>query len=588
MFFNQQRWASRWLLAGCAGLAAAFVPRVAFAGEKVFSVEGDVVVTLQAAAAATGGGEAGAAGGAATGGAAVAAGAGVPVTGDGVLWLMPIVALVGLCAVAALLGSRKAATGARGAHSSKRGLFSVLLACALGAALAFGQFGTVAAWAAEVDGVTCAGQVVVNEKGEVLSSGFTVANGGNQAVFVKDVSAPAQLEGWSAAAPEAAIEIGGKYEGSWSSQPLSSDLLQELKANNGQLTLRMSADVAVTAYTVDFDTCGVDYAIDDQVVVENGVANAPTADDCEDYELVGWYTDKDYTQAFDFSTPICADTTLYAKWAVKGYWLAAAGAADPTANIVKTMSEVEADVAAIKTGDTDVIAEYNKYLADDSVHLYARWNGSTVDETGEEMAANKYVEFRVIQVGDHDGEGCGLTFQATHLLPQGHSMNSKATTTGGWAASELRLSMQPGGTIYQNFDEAFTSKILAVSKKGAKGDLSDELQSSQDKFWLLSYSEITGVGLKKYAAYEGSQYKYWENTGISYDGKYDFMAIGSRANYYPADTSQGALRWWYRSPMLADGWSGAFGCARCTRTSGYVVSGNEADQVNGVCLAFCL
>lgn len=580
MFFNQHGLARRALASG-AGLVAALAPSVAFAGEKVFSVEGDMVVTLQASGTA--------AGAAASGGAAAAGAAGVPVTGDGVLWLMPIVALVGLCAVAALLGSRKAAAGARGAHSSKHGFFSVLLACALGAALAFGQFGAGTAWAASgLDGVTCAGQVAVNEKGEVLSCGFTVTNGSAQVMTVKSVQAPEQLEDWSAAAPETAIAAGNKYAGTWSSQTLSSDLVQQLKSNNGQVTLQMSASVAVTTYTVSFDSCGVDYDFDDQVVVENGSATAPAADDCEDYELVGWYTDKDYTQAYDFSVPVSTDTTLYAKWTVKGFWMAAADAEDPTAGVLKTMSQVEADVAAIKAGDAAVMAEYNKYLSDDSVHLYACWNGSTVDENEEEMAANKYVEFRVIQVGDHDGEGCGLTFQATHLLPQAYSMNSTVTTAGGWAASELRISMQPGGAIYQSFDEAFTSKILTVSKSGTKGDLSDELQSSQDKFWLLSFSELTGIGIKKYVAYEGSQYKYWADRGVAYDGKYDFIAIGSRANYYPADLSQGALRWWYRSPMLDSEWSGAFACTRCTRTAGFVMSGNDADQVCGVCLAFCL
>ncbi len=572
----------RYLGAAAAGLAATLAPKAAFAGEKVFSVDGDVVVTLQRGAAA-GGGAGSAAGGA---GAAGAVAGGVPATGDGVLWLMPVLALAIVCGAVALLGSRKAAAGARGAHSRGRGFFSVLLACGLGAALCLCQPGTGAAYAA--GGVTCGGQVVVNEKGEVTACGFTIANGFSRAVTVKGVEAPEQLEGWSAAAPETAIAAGGQQDGTWSAKTLPSNLLQQLESNEGQLTLQMSVTVAVGAYTVDFDTCGVDFAVDSQLVEEGDAASEPDTLACEDYELLGWYTDKDCTQAYDFSAPVVADTTLYAKWAVKGFWLAAADAQDPAGNVVKTMSQVEADVAAIKAGDAARIAEYEKYLLDDSVHLYARWRGSTVDETEEPQAANEYVEFRVIQVGDHDGEGCGLTFQATHLLPQGYSMNSEATTVGGWTATELRASMQPGGAIYQSFDASFTSKIFAVSKAGAKGNLSDELQYSQDKFWLLSFSELAGIGIKKCVAYEGSQYKYWADKGITYDGKYDFMAIGSRANYYPADLSQGALRWWYRSPMLDSEWSGAFACTRCTRTSGFVMSGNDADQVCGVCLAFCL
>lgn len=36
------------------------------------------------------------------------------------------------------------------------------------------------------------------------------------------------------------------------------------------------------------------------------------------YTLVGWYTDPDFTQAFDFSTEITADTALYALWIKDG------------------------------------------------------------------------------------------------------------------------------------------------------------------------------------------------------------------------------------------------------------------------------
>lgn len=52
------------------------------------------------------------------------------------------------------------------------------------------------------------------------------------------------------------------------------------------------------------------------VEIENGKTlteqEAPTKDG---YRFDGWYTDSELTQSFDFSTPITADMTLYAKWA---------------------------------------------------------------------------------------------------------------------------------------------------------------------------------------------------------------------------------------------------------------------------------
>ena len=34
----------------------------------------------------------------------------------------------------------------------------------------------------------------------------------------------------------------------------------------------------------------------------------------EGYTFIGWYTDKDYKNKYDFNTKITSDITLYAKW----------------------------------------------------------------------------------------------------------------------------------------------------------------------------------------------------------------------------------------------------------------------------------
>ena len=347
--------------------------------------------------------------------------------------------------------------------------------------------------------------------------------------------------------------------------------------------------ISFTTHTVSFDACGVDCTIDSQTVRDFSTATQPDVPANNDYEFVGWYTDKGYTQAFDFSTRITSDLVLYAKWNVKGYWLAAAGAQDPTASVIKTLSQIDADVAAIKSGDATVIAEYSKYLADDSVHLYTRWTGSTTDASEEAQDANKYVEFRVVQVGTHDKEGCNITFQATHLLPEAASMNSKETNTGGWGATELHASMQEGGAIYKNFDSAFTDKILTVGKASSKGDMSTELVYSQDKFWLLSFSEYTGVGVKDFAAFEGSQYTYWADKGVTHDGeqKWECLKFSTRAGNNPANLQRDMLRCWERSPLLNEKWPGSFAEIYCPEKTGKPGYGTTADYELGVILAFC-
>ena len=66
-------------------------------------------------------------------------------------------------------------------------------------------------------------------------------------------------------------------------------------------------------YTVTFETNGGS-AIQPVLVGGGLAAKAPTAPTKAYYAFAGWYSDSNLTQAFDFNTPISADTTLYAKW----------------------------------------------------------------------------------------------------------------------------------------------------------------------------------------------------------------------------------------------------------------------------------
>lgn len=72
----------------------------------------------------------------------------------------------------------------------------------------------------------------------------------------------------------------------------------------------------VKRYTVTFDASGKDAAMpDSQRVKEGKVATEPsTKPQCKGHTFAGWYTDEACTQAYDFSTPVTADLTLYAKW----------------------------------------------------------------------------------------------------------------------------------------------------------------------------------------------------------------------------------------------------------------------------------
>ena len=75
----------------------------------------------------------------------------------------------------------------------------------------------------------------------------------------------------------------------------------------------------VKRYTVTFDANGKDAAIpDSQRVKEGKAATEPsTKPQCKGYTFGGWFTDAACTKAYDFSSSVTADMTLYAKWVKK-------------------------------------------------------------------------------------------------------------------------------------------------------------------------------------------------------------------------------------------------------------------------------
>ena len=68
-----------------------------------------------------------------------------------------------------------------------------------------------------------------------------------------------------------------------------------------------------TQYTVNFETNGGS-AIQSETVGGGTKLTKPADPTKAYYAFDGWYSDSNLTQAFDFNTPINADTTLYAKW----------------------------------------------------------------------------------------------------------------------------------------------------------------------------------------------------------------------------------------------------------------------------------
>ena len=70
---------------------------------------------------------------------------------------------------------------------------------------------------------------------------------------------------------------------------------------------------APVTHTVTFDA-GEGSAVAAQKVEDGKAAAKPDDPTREGYTFAGWYSDSECTQAYDFSTPVSGDVTLYAKW----------------------------------------------------------------------------------------------------------------------------------------------------------------------------------------------------------------------------------------------------------------------------------
>ena len=332
------------------------------------------------------------------------------------------------------------------------------------------------------------------------------------------------------------------------------------------------------------------------------------ADPAKDqYEFDGWYTDSSLKNEFVFGadgkslSTITADTTLYAKWStISGadYWFASPGLTYSSEEEYKSDpnyvsgTDIKKAVISIKNSKAEdhdaVIKQYKNYMTNENVHLYTKWSGTTTDGSGVSQNANSYVEFRIIQVGEHDGDGSGLTFQAVHELPVAQVINQEATNVGGWAKSALRsafLGEKTGSskTLNDYFASGLKKDIKKVDKLSNNGaNDPDNYTTVQDSFFLLSYSEVTGTSQKFTPAKEGTQYAYFDAKGINATDANDVLTMGTRAGYAPKGAKGNIAAWWLRSPNITN----VMNFIRVGETGAPHYS-KGADEEYGVVPAFC-
>lgn len=76
----------------------------------------------------------------------------------------------------------------------------------------------------------------------------------------------------------------------------------------------VTANFKTASYLVDYHANGHGTAPADVYVNHGGTAPIPTPPTADGYTFVGWYTEKECTNAYNFETPVTAALHLYAKW----------------------------------------------------------------------------------------------------------------------------------------------------------------------------------------------------------------------------------------------------------------------------------
>ncbi len=142
-------------------------------------------------------------------------------------------------------------------------------------------------------------------------------NGSNQEL----VNAPENLpEGYTGV--QYSVDGGSTWSEEVPSGAVAGDYIVKVKyVADGNHTDFLGEDISVrikAVYSVTFNSNG-GTEVQPQSVDEGDKATKPEDPERNGYKLDGWYLDSMLTEVYDFSTPVTADITVFAKWTSIGY-----------------------------------------------------------------------------------------------------------------------------------------------------------------------------------------------------------------------------------------------------------------------------
>ena len=217
----------------------------------------------------------------------------------------------------------------------------------------------------------------------------------------------------------------------------------------------------VATYTVTFNANGGE-AVTSQKVESGKTASTPDVPELEGSWFLGWYSDSTLTKEFNFSAPVTADTTLYAKWSYRLH-SKPTKLATYTGTASPTSTPAVADAVYVEFGD------WPQTIKADDV---------TVDETKSKTMGG--LTYYLGSDGNHYVKQEEKAYGANYTYSDGSPVGQGGTTTKWFKVEPI---------VWRVLTDSYNGKSLLLAEKILTGgikwaDSSNNYQNSNIRKWL--------------------------------------------------------------------------------------------------------
>ncbi len=312
-------------------------------------------------------------------------------------------------------------------------------------------------------------------EGETPGTNYTVTYYMNDGTATVYMTVPNVASGSTIASPAAPTRAGYTFDG-WYKEEACTNLwafATDVVTANTSLYAKW-ADPAATTYTVTYNANGVTATgmPAAEVVAANATATVPANPTAAGYTFGGWYNEAACTTSYDFTTPVTADKTLYAKWTANSatttytvqFSLNGKSGTKPNNQTVAANGKVNRPADPTASGYTftgwyttsacTTAWNFDANVVTNNMTLYAGWTANT----GKSWTV-------VFNMNGHGGLIASQTIADGGLVNKPADPRADGYVFGGWFTDN-------GFTTEWNFSANKVTKDMTLYAKWTKGDSS--------------------------------------------------------------------------------------------------------------------